>query len=158
MTGVYIAPDDEHGLTVRTFIEGATDAVTVTRPAAGDLLVLTLPVAGARLVVEGPTWALIDWLATAVEAVEAAGPGPWVLVEDEPPAGLAPPTGRPYPGPPPPPRPPSGDENGPGPMMTARWPPKLTTALWWALVAAILVALALALARLGPPPATGPTT
>lgn len=157
MTGVYVTPDDGHQLTVHTFLDGPTEQVTVTRPAGGDLLVVALPVAGARLVVEGPTWLVVDWLATAVEAVEQGGPGPWLLVEDEPPAGLAPPTGPPYPGPPPPPRPDHGDGNGPGPAVTARSRPKLATALWWALVAAVLVALALALTRYGPPPASGPT-
>jgi hypothetical protein len=91
VTAVYVTPDDEHGLTVHTFITGAAEQVLVARPAASDLLVLTLPVAGARLRIEGPTWALIDLLATAVEAVEQAGPGPWLLIEDEPPAGMPPP-------------------------------------------------------------------
>ncbi len=91
MTGLYITPDDENGLTIHTFLTGATETVTVDRPAGGDLMIVTLPVAGARLRIEGPTWALIDLLATAVEAVEQAGPGPWILIEDEPPPGMPPP-------------------------------------------------------------------
>lgn len=91
MTGLYIVPDGEQGTTVQTFVTGAAEQVTVTRPAAGDLTTVTIPVAGARLRIEGPHWALVDLLATTLEAVEQAGPSPWVLLEDEPPAGMPPP-------------------------------------------------------------------
>lgn len=101
---------------------------------------------------------MVDLLATAVEAVEQAEPRPWILVEDEPPADLPPPdlTTLREPGPPPkPPGPtaPSGIEHARDLVPAARRRQTLSTALWWALIAAILVALAWALAHgLGAPP------
>ena len=164
--GLHLTADTHGNIVVHLSLASATDAVWVEQSDAGLVTVELGADEPCQVRFTGPQWALVDMLATALETVEQLdGPdiGRWLTLESPPPPGLPPPDVADLREAGPAPEPRAGKNQGQGveAATTPRTFPgvrrQLVTVALVVLAAAVLLALALALARYGPPPASGPT-